>query len=135
MNSEMVESWHAIYHHFTRIACSKKLRGLRQKLDALRVQNGQSLSKTWCHVMAHIFRGKNIVQFGPSFITNHLQIGASLNKKPCGSDRETCSPCCRNVIMASFRHVFSSTGNMELHDIHAEILDLFRVRLAHLYTN
>ena len=32
-------------HHFTHIACAKKLRGLRQKLDALRVQNGQSLSK------------------------------------------------------------------------------------------
>jgi hypothetical protein len=29
------------FHH---IACYKKLRGLRQKLDALRVQNGQSLS-------------------------------------------------------------------------------------------
>src|SRR3990170_5634420 len=27
------------------MACAKKLRGLRQKLDALRVQNGQSLSK------------------------------------------------------------------------------------------
>ena len=35
----------AWYHHFTHIACAKKLRGLRQKLDALRVQNGQSLSK------------------------------------------------------------------------------------------
>ena len=30
---------------FTHIACAKKLRGLRQKLDALRVQNGQSLSE------------------------------------------------------------------------------------------
>ena len=35
----------AWYHHFTHIACARKLRGLRQKLDALRVQNGQSLSK------------------------------------------------------------------------------------------
>ena len=35
-------SW---YHHFTHIACAKKLRGLRQKLDALRVQTEQSLSK------------------------------------------------------------------------------------------
>ena len=35
----------AWYHHFTHIACAKKLRGLRQKLDALRVQNGLSLSK------------------------------------------------------------------------------------------
>ena len=35
----------AWYHHFTHIACVTKYRGLRQKLDILRVQNGQSLSK------------------------------------------------------------------------------------------
>ena len=35
----------AWYHHFIHIACARKLRGLRQKLDGLRVQNGQSLSK------------------------------------------------------------------------------------------
>ena len=35
----------AWYHHFTHIACAKKLRGLRQKMDALHVKNGQSLSK------------------------------------------------------------------------------------------
>ena len=84
-----------------------------QKLDALHMQNGQSLSKAQCHVMAHICHGKNIVQFGQSFLTNLLQIEAPLNKKPCGSDNETCSPCCRNVITASFLLVFSSTGNME----------------------
>ena len=33
------------YHHFTHIASYKKLRGLRQKPDALHVQNRQSLSK------------------------------------------------------------------------------------------
>ena len=44
MNIENVESWHGIII-FTHIACARKLRGLRQKLDALRVQNGQSLSK------------------------------------------------------------------------------------------
>jgi hypothetical protein len=32
-------------HHFTHIACAKELRGLRQKLDELHVQTGQSLSK------------------------------------------------------------------------------------------
>ena len=32
----------AWYHHFTHIACAKKLRGLRQKLDALHVQTGPS---------------------------------------------------------------------------------------------
>ena len=44
--NELWSCWNlAWYHHFTHIACAKKLRGLRQKLDALRVQNGQSLSK------------------------------------------------------------------------------------------
>ena len=44
--NELWTGWNlAWYHHFTHIACAKKLRGLRQKLDALRVQNGQSLSK------------------------------------------------------------------------------------------
>ena len=44
--NELWIGWNlAWYHHFTHIACAKKLRGLRQKLDALRLQNGQSLSK------------------------------------------------------------------------------------------
>ena len=44
--NELLKGWKlAWYHHFTHIACAKKLRGLRQKLDALRVQNEQSLSK------------------------------------------------------------------------------------------
>ena len=44
MNSE--KGWKlAWYHHFIHIAYARKLRGLRQKLDALLVQNGQSLSK------------------------------------------------------------------------------------------
>ena len=44
--NELWKGWKlAWYHHFTHIARAKKLRGFRQKLDALRVQNGQSLSK------------------------------------------------------------------------------------------
>ena len=44
--NELWKCWKlAWYHHFTHIACAKKLRGLWQKLDALRVQNGQSLTK------------------------------------------------------------------------------------------
>ena len=44
--NELWNGWNlAWYHHFTHIACAKKLRGLQQKLGALRVQNGQSLSK------------------------------------------------------------------------------------------
>ena len=39
--NELWKGWNlAWYHHFTHIACAKKLRGLRQKLDALRVQTG-----------------------------------------------------------------------------------------------
>ena len=45
-SNELWKGWKlAWYDHFTHITCSKKLRGLRQKLDALRVQNGQSLTK------------------------------------------------------------------------------------------
>ena len=44
--NELWKGWNlAWYHHFTHIACAKKLRGLRQKLDALRVQTGPSPSK------------------------------------------------------------------------------------------
>ena len=35
----------AWYHHLTHITCVQKLRGLRQKVDVLRVQTGPSLSK------------------------------------------------------------------------------------------
>src|SRR3954463_4676944 len=35
----------AWYHRLTHITCVQKFRGLRQKLDALRVQTGPSLSK------------------------------------------------------------------------------------------
>ena len=44
--NELWNGWKlAWYHNFTHIACAKKLRGLREKLDALRVQTGQSPSK------------------------------------------------------------------------------------------
>ena len=44
--NELWKGWKlAWYHHFIHIACARMLRGLRRKLDALRVQNGQSLSK------------------------------------------------------------------------------------------
>ena len=46
LQNELWKGWNlAWYHHFIHIACARKLRWLRQKLDALRVQNGQSLSK------------------------------------------------------------------------------------------
>src|SRR3954471_24938715 len=47
----------AWYHHLTHIACVKKLRGLRKKLDALRVQTGPSLSKfRGFHTKTHLFQ-------------------------------------------------------------------------------
>ena len=46
ISNELWKGWKlAWYHHFVHIARARKLRGLRQELDALRVQNGQSLSK------------------------------------------------------------------------------------------
>ena len=44
--NELWNGWKlAWYHNFTHVDCAKKLRGLREKLDALRVQAGQSPSK------------------------------------------------------------------------------------------
>ena len=46
ISNELWKGWKlAWYHHFIHIVYARKLRGLRQKLDALCVQNGQSLSK------------------------------------------------------------------------------------------
>ena len=46
ISNELWKGWKlAWYHHFIHIAYTRKLRGLRQKLDALHVQNRQSLSK------------------------------------------------------------------------------------------
>ena len=69
--------------------------------------------------MAHICRGKNIVQFGPSFITNLLQTGAC-RKNPRGFDRETYPPVGETIIAPSSNLVFSSTRNMEQREIRAE---------------
>jgi hypothetical protein len=57
--------------------------------------------------MAHICRGKKFVHFGPSFMTNLLQIGAS-HKNPHGFDRETCPLVGETIIPPSSRLVFSS---------------------------
>ena len=64
--NELWKGWKlAGYHHFTHIACAKKLRGLWQKLDALRVQNGQSLSKY------QVFIRKHVYYKGISFFEHH----------------------------------------------------------------
>ena len=60
--NELWNGWKlAWYHNFTHVACAKKSRGLREKLDALRVQTEQSPSNY------HGF-GRNIVYYkGISF--------------------------------------------------------------------
>ena len=70
--------------------------------------------------MAHICCGKNIVQFGPSFITNLLQTGAR-RKNPRGFDRETCPLVGQTIIAPSSSLVFSSTRNTEQWEIRAEL--------------
>ena len=46
ISNELWKGWKlAWYHHFIHIACARKLRGLRQILDALRLQNWSILSK------------------------------------------------------------------------------------------
>ena len=59
--------------------------------------------------MAHICHGKNIANLGQALLQTSYK-PELLSKKPRGSNSETCSPCGRNVITASFRLVFSSTG-------------------------
>ena len=69
---------------------------------------------------AHICRGKNIVQFGPSFITNLLQTGACRNN-PHGFDREMCPLVGEMIIAPSSSLLFSSTRNMEQLEIRDEL--------------
>src|ERR1041384_5624815 len=67
----------AWYHHLTHITCVQKLRGLRQKLDALRVQTGPSLSKY------KGFRRKLIsykdISFFEAYLTSRLFLHPTLN--------------------------------------------------------
>src|SRR3954465_14114868 len=56
----------AWYHNLTHITCVQKLRGLRQKLDALRVHTGPSLSK------CEGFKRKLVFYKGISFFETYL---------------------------------------------------------------
>ena len=92
--NELRKGWKlAWYHHFTHIACSKKLRGLRQKLDALRVQNGQFLSKY------HDFGRKLISYKGISFFWTYLN-----------SRLFVCSKCTIQSDIISFQPFLTSFG-------------------------
>src|SRR3954465_13705409 len=70
----------AWYHHLTHITCVQNLRGLRQKLDALRVQTGPCLSKyeglkTKTHLLQRHFIFLNLFQLKTFFAFNmhHLK--------------------------------------------------------------
>src|ERR1041385_4012645 len=63
----------AWYHNLTHITCSQKLRGLRKKLHALRVQTGPSLS------MYEGFRRKLMFYNGISFFYTYLNSRLSLH--------------------------------------------------------
>ena len=83
-------AWH---HNFTHIATSKELRGLRQKLDALQVQNGQSLSKY------EGFRRKLICYKGISFFWTYLN-----------SRLFVCSKCTIQSHIINFQPFLTSFG-------------------------
>ena len=92
--NELWKGWKlAWYHNFTHIACAKKLRGLRQKLDALRVQNGQSLSKY------QGFGRKLICYKGISFFWTDLN-----------SRLFVCSKCTIKSHIISFQPFLTSSG-------------------------
>src|SRR3954466_8994999 len=72
----------AWYHHLTHIACVKKLRGLRKKLDALRVQTVPSLSKlrgfqTKTHMFQRHFIFLNLFQLKTFFCIQHATFKAT----------------------------------------------------------
>src|SRR3954466_6955029 len=65
----------AWYHHLTHITCVQKLRGLRQKLDVLRVQTGPSLSQykgfeTKSHLLQRHFIFLSLFQLETFFASN-----------------------------------------------------------------
>ena len=92
--NELSKGWKfAWYHHFTHIECAKKLRGLRQNMDALRVQNEQSLSKY------HVFIWKLVCYIGISFFWTYL------NSTLC-----VCSKCTIQSHIINFQPFLTSSG-------------------------
>ena len=93
-SNELWRGWKlAWYYHFTHIACAKKLRGLRQKLDALCLQNRQSLSKY------HGFGRKLICYKGISLFWTYLN-----------SRLFVCSKCTIQSHRSSFQPFLTSFG-------------------------
>src|SRR3954469_1280233 len=85
------------YHHLTHIACVQKLRGLRQKLDALHVQTGPSLSKlrgfqTKTHLFQRLFIFPNLFQL-KTFFSFNMQHSKTHTKISTLSDFICYFPC------------------------------------------
>ena len=80
----------------------------------------KSSKVAWCHVMAHICRGKNIANLGQALLQTSYK-PELLSKKPRGSDRETCPLVGQMIITLSFSLVFSSTRDTEQLEIHAKL--------------
>ena len=83
----------AWYHNFSHIACGKMLRGLRQKLDALRVQVGQSLSKYHGFLRKHIYHKRDFIFL--TYLNSRLFV---------------CPKCTIQGHIINFQHFLSSFG-------------------------
>ena len=83
LQPELKKGWNlALYHDLTHITCVRKLRGLRQKLDALRVQTGPSLSKykgfhTKTHLLQRHFIFLSLFHFKTFFCIQHATFKAT----------------------------------------------------------
>ena len=83
----------AWYHHFLHIACPIKLRGFRQKLNALRVQIGQSLSKYEGFLQKLICYKRDFIFW--TYLNSRLFV---------------CSKCTIEGHIINFQHFLSSFG-------------------------
>ena len=125
ISNELWKGWKlAWYHYFIHIAFARRLRGLRQKLDALRVQNGQSLSKN------HDFIRKLVCYKGISIFKTYLN-----------SWHFACSKCTIQshiIIFQSFLTSFvifhAFTNPFWLTDEFSSEALILRKRLSSLYT-
>ena len=96
--NQLWKGWNLAWcHHFTHIQCVQKLRGLRQTLDALRVQTGPSPSRyegfrtkthllwkgwnlPWYHHFTHIASAQKLQGLRQKLDAFRVQIGPSPSK-------------------------------------------------------
>ena len=130
--NELWKGWKlARYHHFTHIACAKKLRGLSQKLDALRVQNGQSLSKYQgfgreliCYTGTSMFL--NLYELQPIFA-----FSMHLSKRPHQFPTRSDIICCFSVI---YRFVYGAKWRWNWKSLQNELWKCWYLAWYHHFT-